>query len=115
MKVLYCYMDESNNIHTEIRDIIKELKVYQRLVDGYIETYPLTEDLIIVLDDEGKLKSKPITALALSLFTNSVEPIAGDFFICRTKDSDFTDIDIERDIESIKGRIIIINDVKTGR
>lgn len=43
--------------HTVI--IPNELKMFQQIVGGYIEGVQLTEDLIILCDEEGRLKNYP--------------------------------------------------------
>ena len=37
-----------------------QLHILQNLVDGYIEVYPIRDDLLLIIDEEGKLKDKPM-------------------------------------------------------
>ena len=104
---MYCYLGEDEKVHKEIRDVEDKLEVYQELVDGYIEVYPLTENLIIVINEEGKLRFKPIIAVALSKFADRPEPIAGNFFICRRENYDFADLHVETDMKIINGRVLV--------
>ena len=39
--------------------IHNELHTLQRLVDGYIEVCPLVEDMVMIINEEGKLKDLP--------------------------------------------------------
>ena len=65
MKILY----KEPNKKIEIKDIDGELKTLQNLVGGYIETIPYKDNVIILLDEEGRLKdSQP----------NIIVPIYGD-------------------------------------
>ena len=107
MKILYCYIGEDSKVHKEIRDVEDKLEVYQELVDGPIEVYPLTKNIIIVLNEEGKLRFKPIIAIALSELTDMPELIAGNFFICRRENFDFADLNIEEDLNEINSRILV--------
>ena len=43
--------------HTVI--IVDELELLQQIVGGYIETVTLADDLVIICDEEGRLKEKP--------------------------------------------------------
>lgn len=107
MKILYCYLGDDVKIHKEIRDVEDSLEVYQALVDGPLEVYPITDNLIIVLNEEGKLRFKPIIAIALSDFADIPELIAGNFFICRRENFDFADLNIEEDLNEINSRILV--------
>ena len=39
--------------------IYNELHALQRLVDGYIEVCPIVEDMVMIVNDEGKLRGLP--------------------------------------------------------
>lgn len=39
--------------------IYNELHTLQRLVDGYIEVCPLAEDMVMIINEEGKLRGLP--------------------------------------------------------
>ena len=39
--------------------IYSELHTLQRLVDGYIEVCPLAEDMVMIINEEGKLRGLP--------------------------------------------------------
>lgn len=42
-----------------IETIPNELHTLQRLVDGYIEVCPLAEDMVMIINEEGKLRGLP--------------------------------------------------------
>lgn len=61
------------------------LEKMQKLVGGYIECISLGDDLVMVVDEEGKLKNKPINELATRIFSNNspyFDTIVGDAIIC---------------------------------
>lgn len=64
-----------------------DLKVFQNFVGGYIEAFCQPDGIIIICNEEGKLKGLPINKIMFG------EPIAGNFFICRSdKKGDFADV-----------------------
>lgn len=59
-----------------------ELETLQKAVGGYIEMVPARNGQTIVLDEEGKLKNKPINLYATRMFINGQsDPIVGDVVI----------------------------------
>ena len=75
------------------------LKTMQNVVGGFIEVipHPDKEELLIVLDEEGKMKSKGYNRPLR--FKGSVHDyIAGEFFICRKDGEDMVSL-TEEDIE----------------
>lgn len=73
-----------------IKDIDNTLEAMQEVVGGYIECLTMTSglddgtDLVLVCDEEGKLKGKPLTGLMVGNDT-----IVGTAFICKAKDGEF--------------------------
>ena len=51
----------------EVREIPNELEALQELVGGYVETVPLEEDLIFLVNAEGKLLGLEPNVVAPSL------------------------------------------------
>lgn len=76
----------------EIKDIPNKLSALQEIVGGYIECVKITEGILCVCNEEGKLKGlKPNF-----IFGNDV--IVGDVFFCSEDRCDFnslTDADID--------------------
>ena len=62
-----------------------DLKAFQKAVGGYIETVTLATDLVIICNEEGRLKELPYNRLA-SMFYGEMyhgQPILGDvIFAC---------------------------------
>ena len=60
-----------------------ELATLQEAVGGYIQIVSIpSSDKIIVLDEEGKLKDKPVNKKATELYNNPYDVIVGDVIIC---------------------------------
>lgn len=55
----------------EVREIPNELEELQELVGGYVETVPLEEDLIFLVNEEGKL-------LGLDVLVGDIAVVAYD-------------------------------------
>ncbi|MBQ9599858.1 MAG: DUF3846 domain-containing protein [Clostridia bacterium] len=83
--------------HTPIpADIDNTLEALQDAVGGYIETVHITDKLVIVCNEEGKLKNLPANReLVWKLggkdkqIVTTRDIICGDFIICGIKDGDF--------------------------
>lgn len=41
----------------EVIEVENNLETFQKIVGGYIEVYPIFEDMLIILNEEGKLKN----------------------------------------------------------
>ena len=59
--------------YTEV--ISNDLKTMQEIVGGYIEVYPISNSLLVICDEEGKLKGKSANRAI------GRELIVGNFFI----------------------------------
>jgi len=76
-----------------IKEIDNTLEAMQSLVDGYIECVTMTSlddgsDLVLVCNEEGKLKELPYTGLMVN-----GDMIRGTAFICKAKGGEFLSID----------------------
>ena len=71
----------------QIKIIEYTLRSIQRIVGGNIQTYPLEEGAVLVCDEEGKLKNKPINR-AIRIYDSetgefkTTDVIVGTFFVC---------------------------------
>ena len=77
---------------TRIDEIKNDLRALQHAVDGYIETVWLSENAVMIVDEEGLLKGKPYNALA-SLIARTC--IYGTALIVGTAGEEFTDCPYE--------------------
>lgn len=55
-KTIKAVVKKPGDTHGQIVEIENRLEEFQSIVGGYIETWPLTEDILIVLNEEGKLE-----------------------------------------------------------
>lgn len=110
----YAYNDEINAILNETVEIENSLESMQKMVGGNIEVYPLTDELVIVCNEEGKLYGLPCTAIVISDFSKNNELIVGDFFVCRRKESDLCGL-WKEDLYTIPKRVHTIDSIKELR
>ena len=61
-----------------------QLDELQKMVGGYIEIVSAGKGKIMVLDDEGKLKGKPVNDAATMIFMQAgyYDTIVGDALVC---------------------------------
>ena len=64
-----------------------QLDELQKMVGGYIEIVPAGKGKIMVLDNEGKLKDKPVNNAATMMFMQAgyCDIIAGDVLVCENE------------------------------
>lgn len=84
MNVAYFEIGKKKNVV----DVKNELEDLQKLVGGYIQAVPLNEKLLLVCDEDAKLKGKSVNAFVISSF-GLAEEIAGNFFICGKDENEF--------------------------
>lgn len=59
----------------------------QQVVGGDIEIFYLEDDVVLVCNDEGKVKDLPLNRAVFDDHHRLVDVIAGDFFICSAPES----------------------------
>jgi hypothetical protein len=61
-----------------------QLEELQKMVGGYIEIVSAGKGKIMVIDDEGKLKGKPVNDAATMIFMQAgyYDTIVGDALVC---------------------------------
>ena len=70
-----------------------DLRSMQRAVGGYIQAvYPYEEPIAVVCNEEGKLDGLPLNRALRDPDGDIYDIIAGNFFIVRLGESDFTDL-----------------------
>lgn len=90
MKVLIKNVGEN----TKIADIENDLQSLQNLVGGYIEALPLTKDVLLICNEEGKLKGLPVNFNIV--INGKIESIVGNVFFVGKNDSDFDSLTNEQ-------------------
>lgn len=66
--------------------IPNELEIFQKYVDGYIETVTIEEDLVVICDEEGRLNGKPMNVRIANV------DFCGTVIIAGVDGDQFTDI-----------------------
>lgn len=70
----------------ESKNIENTLETLQSIVGGYIQTVTIAEDLVIICNEEGRLKNLPYNCDICGI------SFAGPIIICGFKGEDFSDI-----------------------
>lgn len=83
----------------EVKQIENTLEALQHEVGGYIETITLAADCCMIVDEEGRLKDKPLNEQASRLGL----AIVGDALLVGVAGDEFTDVP-EAMIEMCKDR-----------
>lgn len=74
----------------EVREIKSDLVEFQDIVGGYIECLPVGENILCVLNEEGKLKGLRPN------FISGMDIICGDVFFCSQGREDFESLNDEQ-------------------
>ena len=84
IRVVMCPADRAPYV-AYVSDTLENM---QRIVGGYIETYTITTDAVIICNEEGRLRDLPrCKSLWLDSFC-----FCGDCFIAGVKGEEFTDL-----------------------
>ena len=87
--------------------IQNDLESLQHFVDGYIETVTITSDLVLICNEEGRIRNMEYNTNILNL------PIYGPIIIAGVNKDEFDDIpaDVKQLIEIglIKGDVVYVN------
>lgn len=75
-------------------DIDNTLEALQKAVGGYLEAIGIDDGLIMLVDEDGRMKKRPYN------FDLGNSMIVGDVLIVRSSDGEFTDLTKE-DIEKV--------------
>lgn len=88
-----------------IEEIENSLEAKQTFVDGHIQVVSLTDEIDLVLNDEGKLDSLPLNRVWLGKDGNILDILVGNVLACRfDSEGDFTSI-FESDVPVILERL----------
>lgn len=88
-----------------IEEIENSLEAKQRFVDGHIQIIGLTDEIDLVLNDEGKLDGLSLNRVWLGKDGNILDILVGNVLACRfDSEGDFTSI-LESDIPMILERL----------
>lgn len=83
---------KANERKAELVTVADTLETWQGIVGGCIETFPLTDDILIILNEEGKLRGlKP--NFAIQCYGGGFETIVGDVaFISYDNEGNFASL-----------------------
>ena len=85
IRVLTLHPDSKKPNMTSVSPSLENL---QRYVGGYIEVAKIAKDLVVICDEEGRLKGKPFCCNILGV------NFVGDIIIAGMKGAEFADIPI---------------------
>lgn len=75
-------------------DVVHRLDELQRVIGGYVQMLPLSKDVVILCDEDGRLKQLPFNrTIRIKGFDI---PIVGKFLVCAVNDTDFDSLSEEQ-------------------
>jgi hypothetical protein len=105
IKIFAMRCEEGKVYKGRIEEMENSLEAKQRFVDGHIQVVGLTDEIDLVLNDEGKLDSLPLNRVWLGKDGNILDILVGNVLACRfDSEGDFTSI-LESDIPVILERL----------
>ena len=82
-------------------EVVDKLKNIQELVDGFIESVYPGENLVVICNEEGKLRDLDANKFLFNIEGRLIDVLCGNLFACRVdEEGNFADIQDE-DIEVI--------------
>lgn len=101
IKIFAMRCEEGKVYKGRIEEIENSLEAKQRFVDGHIQVIGLTDEIDLVLNDEGKLNGLPLNRVWLGKDGTILDILVGNVLACRfDSEGDFTSI-LESDIPVI--------------
>lgn len=79
----------------EIVTVNNELEDFQEIVKGYMEIYPLRNDILIICNEEGKLMNLPVN-FGIPCRDNYTEYMVGDVVIVSNNGDEFGSLNEEQ-------------------
>lgn len=96
MKILLANVSEP----FQVVEVENELEPIQKIVGGYIEVLPVTEDILLIMNEEGKLFGLP-SNFQLIVNQRVADTIAGNALFVGRKEEDFSSL-TDAQIDKIK-------------
>ena len=105
VKIFAMRCSEDRVFKGHIEDKENTLEASKLFVGGYIQVVSLTEDIDIVINDEGKLDGLPVNRVWCNSDGKAFDILVGNIFACRhDEEGNFTSI-LEDDIPVILKRL----------
>ena len=81
-KIIVIHENSTITVHSSKNPVTLELLQFH--VGGYIECVPasIANDLLMVVNEEGKLQGRPMNAVATKLYNNPQDVIVGRAVLC---------------------------------
>ncbi len=101
MKILYFEQGKE----PAVKNIENDLAVEQQLVGGYIEVYPVNEEILIICDKEGWCKGRKVNRVVEDEEGIIHQAIRGNFFVCANGGEDFkslTDSQVQKIMRNLR-------------
>lgn len=72
----------------EVEEIVlsNDLVDLQKIVGGFIETIHLPDKRIMIVDEDGKMKGKPLNKKATEMYAPQWDTVVGDVIVCTRKE-----------------------------
>lgn len=100
------YNKEKKTVEEGLEQVENKLEPIQKFVGGHIESLSITEDLVMIMNEEGKINDlTPTAALMDSDGEKILDIIYGDFFVCREDMGEMVDIVPAEDKEFIRAKL----------
>ena len=81
-------------------NLSNSLEALQRNVGGYIKVVPLTQDLVVICDEEGRLKGKPYNCRIAGV------DYVGEIIMCGVDGEEFSDLPLPwKDMKDVFRRL----------
>lgn len=77
-----------------------ELAAFQKIVGGHIEVVSLTDEIDVIVNEEGKIQGLSANRALIDDSNNVLDILVGDMVCVRHQESEFTDINVS-DAEKI--------------
>lgn len=86
----------------EFAEIDNTLEAMQKTVGGHIEVVTLRNGMVLVCDEEGRMKNKALNAMVRA--TDSLQDIVGTFFVCKVAGDEFDGLDDKWNADELAGK-----------
>jgi len=91
MGKIYAIVKGSREKIGRIVEVDNTLKAFQKIVGGYIQAVPVSDDLTVICDEEGLIKGYPLNCWVGSIGFHGTIAVVG------TKGEEFADVPISLD------------------
>lgn len=107
IKVVICERGEP----ARVDQVYNRLEELQQLVGGYIEVMPLSDGVVLVCNEEGKIDGSKENRTLKMADGSVLDTIFGTFFLCRTEGEEFAsleDADVKKLLRQFRDRTTAI-------